>query len=247
MAAYNMTRGPSRRSRAIDYSRRVYAMKSPQYSSATTKRRRNSVPHRAVISKTELKFLDTADGPEQIALTGEIFENSANLVAQGDAANERVGAVIYVHDLLIDFMLKLPNTATESSQADVVKLLVYLDKRTNGATPALADFYDVIPAANIGFLSHRNVRKSHRFRILHESNHHMNPTAGGGNGSAATDNIQYFKHVKVRLHFKTPIRIDYDDGTAAIGVVNGNNIGIYCCNHIGVITVQANTRIRFTD
>ncbi len=222
-----------------------------RYALAGRKRKRkpsrSTLPRGVVNRKTELKFFDTADGPEQISLTGEIFENSANLILQGDGANERVGDVIFVHDIWADFVLRLPGTTTETSQADLMKLVIYMDKRTNGAAPALADLFDVVPGGNIGFLSHRNVQKQNRFRILHESVHSMNPTAGGSDGTAATININTFKHVKVRLHFNSPLRIDYDDGTAAIGVVNGNNVGVYACNHIGVITLSSNIRLRYTD
>ncbi len=191
----------------------------------------------------ELKFhdLDIDDGV--IATGGTIAEDSCVVIAQGTTESTRLGRKVTVKSINWRFDVTLPTTATAADTSDVVRIILYLDKQTNGATAAVLD---ILESAN--YQSFNNLANKSRFRTLMDRTYNLSSPAGSGRGT--TDTLSYGEMVIQDSFFKKcNIVIEYDNsGTdGAITTQRSNNIGVLTISQNGTSAFQSKMRLRYSD
>ncbi len=179
-----------------------------------------------------------------VATGGTIAEDSILTIPEGNGQSERNGRKITVKSLHMRYDLLLPSTATVGSTSDAVRVIVYLDKQTNGAAAVVADLLNVAD-----WQSFRNLGNTGRFQILMDKQAVMNATAGSGRGT--TDTLSYSENEKAFFWNKSGLNIPiiYDDSatTGAIGSMCCNNIGILTISKAGLAAFGSRIRVRYTD
>ncbi len=125
----------------------------------------------------ESKFFDLDLDDSVIASTGLVLD-SINEIAQGTAENQRIGRKATITKIQWRYNILLSNTQNEADTADIVRVIMYLDKQCNGVTAALLD---VLETAD--YQSFLNLANSQRFRILMDKTIPINCTTGSYNGT----------------------------------------------------------------
>ncbi len=90
--------------------------------------------------KPELKFHDVGIIDAAIAGTGTIVEDSCLTIPEGTTESTRIGRKITVHQIGWRFAItKIAEATAANDTSCVVRLLVYLDKQTNGAAAGMKE------------------------------------------------------------------------------------------------------------
>ncbi len=178
-----------------------------------------------------------------IATGGTIAEDSLLTIPEGNGQSERNGRKITVRSIHMRFDILLPTTAVATATSDGVRVIVYLDRQTNGAAPVILDLLNVAD-----WQSFRNLGNAGRFTILMDKQFAMVCKAGSGRGT--TDTLSYGDDERVLMwNKKVNIPVIYDD-SANTGVITS-----MCCNNIGILTISksglaafgSRIRVRYTD
>ena len=189
----------------------------------------------------ELKFHDLDIDDATIAQGASIAQASCNLIAQGVTEITRVGRKCTIRSILWRFRVALPSTATANETADSIRVILYQDKQTNGATAATTD---ILKTAD--FQSFRNLGNVGRFVILMDRVYDLNAPSGSGRGS--TDTLSYGQHnIQDTLFKKVNIPIEFSAGTGAITEIRTNNIGLMLLASDGHAGFGSKMRLRFSD
>ncbi len=191
----------------------------------------------------ELKFHDLDIDDAAIATNGNIAQVSCLTIVQGDGESERIGRKICVKKIGWRFEI-LKNTAGDLLSADVVRVILYLDQQTNGATAAVSGDGGIVEADD--YQTFLNLANKGRFKIMMDRTYDMNTFAGAGNGTA-NDSSPVL--VTDSFYWKGAIPIEYDSGaaTGVITTMRSNNIGVLLFSRGGLCTFGSKMRIRFTD
>ncbi len=193
--------------------------------------------------KGEIKFHDLDVDDAVIATGGTIAEDSLITIPEGLGESERIGRKLTVVSLHMNWDILLPFTASQTQTSDAVRIIVYLDKQTNGAQPAILDLLEVAD-----WQSFRNISNSGRFQFLMDRMVSVNASAGSGRGT--TDTLAFGEQEKhFRWNKKVNIPIIYDDSvsTGAITSVCCNNIGILTISKGGFAAFGSRIRVRYSD
>lgn len=189
----------------------------------------------------EKKFFDTGVNGAVPLAAGSIFAESLNLVAQGAAENQRIGRKIVLTDLLIHFEMNQLTSASIAAGTDSHRIIIYLDKQTNGtaATPG-----DILENTNI--LSFRKLDNTGRFNILSDKIHRFSPNGAGtvgGVGNILPNN----KHWSFYKRINVPV--EFSGATGAIAEIRSNNLGVLILSSRAAANVLTGftARIRYTD
>lgn len=191
---------------------------------------------------TEEKNKDVHIANTQVLTDGNIFNGGSFLqIQQGNEVNMRVGRKLLVKKfqtricLVLDTELGLGNYP----QGDVVRIIVYQDKQTNGAAAAVLSILDTAV-----WDSYRNLSETNRFKILTDKTYDVNYLVGsrvGGEfdlgGVCIQD--QYIS--------KMAMPVEYSLTSGEIGTIRSNNIGILAISKTGVAKLSLSTRARFSD
>lgn len=217
------------------------------------KRRRASVSMQVVPARSfprfrgrratmgEEKFFDTTLGNTNVTTAGVITNPSLTLIPQGVTESTRVGRKCVIKSLHLRGMVTLRQSSNGAQCADRFRIIIYLDKQTNG-NPAVVT--DILETATID--SFRNLANSQRFTVLHDATFAMNPTAAEGN--AAVNICERIYHLNLNRNLNFPL--EFSGTTGVIGELRSNNIGILCIASetvINVSQVRYTTRVRFLD
>lgn len=196
-------------------------------------------------TRAELKFHDLDIDDAVIAQNGNITEDSCLTIAEGNGESDRIGRKLTVKTIQWKFtvgMLGIASTANPSS-SEVVRVILYLDKQTNGATAAVADILE-----SDDFQAFRNLANSGRFNILMDKTYTVKLFAAAGDGGAAND---WSGETKAFTFFKScSIPIEYDNSatTGVITSMRSNNIGVLLVSRDGGLAIfQSKMRIRYSD
>lgn len=190
----------------------------------------------------ELKFFDVDSDDAVISATGSIVSDSLVKIAQGITEKTRVGRKCVIKKIGWRFSLTLPevdDTATPGA-SDEVRLILYIDKQTNGATAAVTD---ILETAVIH--SFRNLVNMGRFIILMDRTFAMNvmtlnsTTTGNNSQNAVIRPYQWYKNVN--------IPIEYNAAAGAITEMCCNNIGLLSISSNAVTQLDGRFRMRFAD
>lgn len=189
----------------------------------------------------ELKFHDVDIDDAVIASGGTIALDSAVKIAQGTSESERIGRKMTVRRIGWKFDIDLPTTATAASTSDYVRIILYWDKQTNGATATVATILQ-----GSDYQSFRNLSDITRYKILMDRSYSIQSTAGSGRGS--TDTLSYGEAKIVDSFYKRcSIPIEYNNTMGAITEIRTNNIGVLTISKSGLAGFTSKMRISFSD
>lgn len=196
----------------------------------------------------ELKFLDNAFSTNPIANTGTIASNSLVVIPQGDGQSQRIGRKITVRSIYASFCLQIPATLNSDDSSDIVRIIIYWDKQTNGAAATPGEILaagDVATQRNV--LSYRNLENASRFRILKDKSYYLTTMAGiGSSGDVAS--VDAYKLVKMTFpKLYIPIEYSATADTGAIATIRSNNIGVLMLTRTANANVISNIRVRYSD
>ncbi len=189
------------------------------------------------VSISELKFHDLDIDDAVVAAGGNIAEDSCLTIAQGTTESERIGRKLTVHGINWRFKIAIPATTTPGDSADVIRVMLYLDKQTNGATAAVLD---IVETAD--YQSFNNLSNKSRFRILMDRTYSIN--AQSGRDTTIGESI-----ITDTLFKKVNIGVEYDNvaSTGVITTMRSNNIGVLLLGFSGLAGFSSKMRIRFSD
>ncbi len=178
-----------------------------------------------------------------VSTGGTIAEDSLLTIPEGNGQSERNGRKITVRSIHMRYDILLPAAVGSNTTSDAVRVIVYLDKQTNGAAAVVADLLNVAD-----WQSFRNLGNTGRFAILMDKQVALNSKSGSGRGT--TDTLAFGEDERAFSWNKTVnIPIIYDDSvsTGAIASMCCNNIGILTISKGGLAAFGSRVRIRYTD
>ncbi len=193
----------------------------------------------------ELKFhdLDIDDGT--VAAAGTIAQVSCNVIAQGNTESERIGRKLTVRKINWKYEVRLAAVQNQADppNGDLVRVILYQDKQTNGATALVADILE-----SADYQSFRNLANLGRFNILMDRTHRI------GEAMAQTDGTNTGSYPIVHagpfgLYKACNIPIEYDNSatTGVITSIKSNNIGVLTISQAGVAGFFSKMRLRYSD
>ncbi len=190
----------------------------------------------------ELKFFDTIKTVGAVAEAGTVLNNCLNIIPQGTTEEERVGRKVVIRKIDVNGIVKLPATTTQANGSDSVRLVLYVDKQTNGLAATIAQLFE-----DTEINSFLQLANSGRFRILKDWKHSLSASAASGNGTT-DESFEAQKHFSWKFSgLSIPIEWDNVATTGALTTVRSNNVGIMGFSESGQMTVQYICRLRFND
>lgn len=192
----------------------------------------------------EKKFFDGAKAATVTATAGTIFDDSLCKIPQGVTEKTRVGRLANLHSLHINGYVYLPASTDATKSADAVRIILYIDKQCNGV---VAGKSDILEGATVDYNDFRNLANSHRFFILMDKRVAISAMGMGEAAGPITQSSEAARTFTYNKHFKVPLPIEFSSTTGAITEIRSNNIGMLVVSRNGVIKLEYQWRIRFTD
>lgn len=187
----------------------------------------------------ELKFHDLDIDDTVVAQAGSIAEDSCNAIAQGVTESQRIGRKCTIRSIAWRFDLQIPNVDQSTASAEVIRVILYLDKQCNGATAAVTGILE-----SADYQSFNNLANKSRFRTLMDRTYSLKHQAGAWDGTG-TDWSQDIMNDS--FFAKCNIPIEFDADTGAITEIRSNNIGVLLISRAGVGSFLSKMRIRYSD
>lgn len=187
--------------------------------------------------REEMKYLDIVKKLSlNIPAGGTILYDTINVIAQGTGASQRIGRQATIRKLLCNYQVILP--ASIITLADVVRIIIYVDKQANGAaaTPG-----QILKGSPPDIMSFKNLDNSKRFYTLLDKKIPISHRAGvgvvGEEFAQVIKRFSFFKNVN--------IPVIYDSTAGAITEIRSNNIGVLAISEIARITLATQFRLRY--
>ncbi len=199
---------------------------------------------RKAVFNGELKFHDLDIDDAVVATGGTIAEDSVLTIVQGTTESQRIGRKVQVHQINWRFKIAIPATQTPGDTADIVRVILYQDKQTNGAA---AGVLDIVETAD--YQSFNNLANKSRFRTLMDRTYAIQSIGGAGN-DAGESGINFGEGIlEDTLFKKVNIGIEYDNSatTGAITTMRSSNIGVLLLGFSGLAGFSSKMRIRYSD
>lgn len=189
----------------------------------------------------ELKFHDV-DLDDAVVAAGINVTATINIIPQGVTEIQRVGRKCTIKSINWRYQCFLPevDAAGTPGNPDSLRIVLYLDKQTNGAASAALDLFE-----SADWKSFRNLANSGRFNVLMDRVVTLNYAnmASDGAGLVSNGSVQmngtFFK--------KCDIPIEFSATTGAIGEIRSNNLGVMLLSNNGTIGFGSKFRLRFSD
>ncbi len=191
-----------------------------------------------------MKFLDVDSDRPNIAAAGNIQNGGTiNIIPQGVLETERIGRKVTIRSINWRWTLNLnPSSGGDLSLgADVVRVILYLDRQCNGST---ATTVLILESAN--FQSFNNLANKSRFRILMDRVYTLNSPAGAGNGTA-NDTGPVIINDSLYKKCNIPIEFDNSLSTGVLSTIRSNNLGILLISESALTDMDSKIRLRFSD
>ncbi len=217
--------------------------------------RRRAVPYKRVkytplkygkLSTTELKFHDLDIDDAAIAANGTIVKSSVLTIAEGNGESNRIGRKIIVKNINWRYTITLNSTAVKEDTSEIVRVILYLDKQTNGAIAAVSTDAGILETDN--YQSFNNLNNKNRFRILSDRTYHLRSQSGSGRGT--TDTLAFGEDIiEDQIYKKCDFPIEYDNSTTdgALTSMRSNNVGVLLLSKGGFAVFDSKMRIRYLD
>lgn len=187
----------------------------------------------------ELKFHDLDVDDTVVSTGGTIAEDSCLTIVQGDGESERIGRKVTVKKVNWRYTVKAIAQTNTAIGNDTCRVILYVDKQTNGLTAAVLDILETAD-----YQSYRNLSNKGRFVILMDRTHDVNTVAASGqSASDETSAANYSFTFNKALNL--PIEYDNTAGTGAITTMRSNNIGVLTISDAGRCLFDSKMRIRF--
>ncbi len=106
----------------------------------------------------EYKFLDITHASNTIGSAGEIYADTLCDIPQGAGASDRVGYKCYLKSIHLQGFIKY--TPSQANQVDRLRVIVYIDTQTNGATATVLDLLESATIDSFRNLLNGNVSNS---------------------------------------------------------------------------------------
>lgn len=190
---------------------------------------------------SELKFFETQVDNGVAATNGVISEASICLIPQGVTESQRVGRKCTITQILWRWNVILPETdaVATPANADVFRMIMYLDKQCNGAAATAALILE-----SPTFQAYNNLENSQRFRILYDKSVTINYTGGLASDNAGV--VSQPQQLRSGAFYKKcNIPIEYSSTTGAITEIRSNNVGILLISKNAIATLVSQVRVRF--
>ncbi len=189
----------------------------------------------------EMKFFDL-DLDEDPFTTAGAITDSINKIAQGVTEVTRVGRKCTIRSINWHFLLWLPeqDAVSDPLASDSCRIIMYVDKQTNGATAAVLD---VLETAN--WRSFRNLSNVSRFNVLLDKTLSINYLTLASDGAGVVSQGQVNLHGE--FYKKCMLPIEFDAGAGAITEIRSNNIGVLLISSNGTANFSSKIRVRFSD
>lgn len=186
----------------------------------------------------ELKFWDVDIDNAAVAAAGSVF-SSCNLIPQGVTESTRVGRKCVIKKISWRCKAEALSQETDASENEVLRIVLVLDKQTNGAT---FNVTDLLEAAD--FQSFNNLANSQRFSVLMDKTVNLMPT--GGKGDSTTE-YSTGRQSLLSYHKKCNIPLEFSSTTGAITELRSNNLAVLLISEKGVAKFASKMRIRFSE
>lgn len=209
--------------------------------SVPRKRRRSAKIRglRVALPTDELKFFDTTKTTTTSSTSGAIFNSSLVLIPQGVTESNRVGRKCVVKRLNMRGNFDLVSATAANQTSDVLRVIVYVDKQTNGAAATVTDILETAT-----YNSFRNLSNTQRFQILYDKSFGLNAPSGQGDGTT----FAYGEYAEPWSMNKTlSLPIEYNSTTGALTEITSNNIGVLVISKAGAAKFDYVARVRFSD
>ncbi len=190
---------------------------------------------------SELKFHDV-DLDDAAVASGSNITATINIIPQDITESGRIGRKCTIKNVMWRFRVTLPEqdaVATPAS-SDSIRVILYLDKQTNGAAATGAD---LLEANNVH--AFKNLANTGRFVFLLDKvvNINWNSMASDGAGlvsqAESSREFTFFKSCNIPLEF--------DNTTGAITELRSNNLGVNIVGRQGIATFTSKIRLRYSD
>lgn len=194
----------------------------------------------------ELKFHDLDIDDATIAAGGTIAQASCNIIAQGTTESTRIGRKCTIRNIGWRYQIRLKevNDASDPTTGDAVRVILYQDKQTNGATAAVTDILETADYQSFNQLANKG-----RFRVLMDRTHDINYATLASHGFAADTFDQADVNMSDTFFKAVNIPIEYDNSATdgSIGTQRTNNIGVLLLARVGEAVFDSKMRLRFSD
>jgi hypothetical protein len=191
------------------------------------------------VGPLEYKFLDNPVSALVINTAGQV-DNVINTLAQGTSESERVGRKVMIHSFHWRFRLNLLNTLDADDTGICVRLMVVIDKQTNGSAYALSELL-AVPGTFDPAHAFRNLQFQNRFVVLMDRMYCLNAQTTVGTQSGAV--VVYDEFNKAMS-----LPVEYGGTTGSIAEQRSNSLSVvFMKTATGNAEIEYNTRVRFTD
>jgi hypothetical protein len=193
----------------------------------------------------ELKYFDRHINGQSINSTTGSIMNLTQLLAQGVAPNQRIGRKIKVHRVSARLRV-LKSATTVSNPTQTYRVMVVIDRQTNGTQFTIDDLLDDGATTNLT-RQFRLLTNSGRFKVLSDKIFTLNHMAPRDTSTSEVAPVATFWQWSANLK---GMPIEFDGSTGAVTEVRTNNIYIFYgqgqtdVNH-GVSSMSIATRIRY--
>lgn len=172
---------------------------------------------------------------------------------EGADINERIGRKVNVNKITLRGNIRVPaqTNATAADDVSLVRLIVVLDRQTNGAQLAGENVISTPPSVNafMSPLQFQNPNGFGRYQVLKDKYFNINhpPISYDGTNMEIGGSTRYFK---ITLRFKKPIQVRFN-GTAGGAVTsiidNSFHVLAICTNNELVPYLSYVARTYYTD
>lgn len=196
---------------------------------------------RRTAAKGELKFHDVIIDDAVIA-TGGVIVPTINIIPQGITEVQRIGRKCTIKSINWKYRLDIPeiDAQADAGNGDVVRIIVYLDKQTNGATAAVTDILETNDEH-----SFRNLANVGRFTILMDKMHVLLYGTLASDGAGLVSSAAVIREYS--FYKKCDIPIEFNAAAGVLTEMRSNNIGVLLVARSGTSRLQSTFRLRFTD
>lgn len=190
---------------------------------------------RALPGNIEKKYFDTATASASDNSGGTIVP-SLNLIPQGTTDVTRIANKITIRNINLRCVGTQDDLAAALFDNGILRVIVYVDKQTNGAAAAVTD---ILKSATL--LSFRNLDQVDRFQILKDKFIHVPVLAANAlHTSSSSTQVRKF-------NIKCDMPVHFSSTTGAITEIRSNNIGYLVIANNTTTNLQVNARVKFTD
>ncbi len=188
----------------------------------------------------EYKFHDLNIDDVDVAAGGTVIADSCNKIAQGTGESQRIGRKCTIKSIYWRYDVKKDNAASLGDDAEVVRVILYLDTQCNGATALSSQIIE-----DDEHHSFMNLSNKTRFKILMDRVYSLKFNAGAGNG---TSNDGSSTIITGKFYKRCTIPLEFDFTAGLITEIRSNNLGVLLVARDGSkASFTSKMRLRFSD